>query len=238
MDKRKQTSGERKFRISATLVVALIVCLGLLLFFLALAREIVSQQKLASIDVNVLSALRKNSTAAGDQIAVVVSLVGSPISMSILAVAGAAWLIRGKRWATLATWVIAFAGATALAEGFKRAIARPRPTGAEAFLHGASFSFPSAHTVGATVGFGMLAYLIYVGGKPSRAKGSMLAFAAAFMAIAVGISRLYLGVHYATDVAGGLAIGGSWLMACIIAGEWARARVKREDRLAETGIHR
>ncbi len=228
MDTRKQTSDERKFRISATLIGALIACLVLLLIFLAIARNIVNQQQLASIDVNVLSAFRNNSTPAGDQIGVIVSLIGSPISMMILAVAGAAWLVRFKRWATLATWIIAFAGSTALVEGFKRAIQRVRPTGAEAFLHGASLSFPSGHTVGSTVGFGMLAYLVCISDNSTPLRRLLVILAAVIMAIAVGASRLYLGVHYFTDVIGGLAIAGSWLMACIVAGEWARGRERQE----------
>jgi undecaprenyl-diphosphatase len=103
-----------------------------------------------------------------------------------------------------------------LTEALKLVIQRPRPDGAAPFLAGASYSFPSGHTLGSVVGYGMLAYLLIREPRTtSVARGVVVVSIATALVIAIAVSRLYLGVHYFSDVVGALAAGSLWLSACI-----------------------
>jgi membrane-associated phospholipid phosphatase len=82
------------------------------------------------------------------------------------------------------------------------------------------FSFPSGHTAGATVAYGMLAYLA-LRVLPSRwhVPAVMLASALAFT---IGSSRVFLQVHFASDVLAGFAWGAAWLAVCVLSVELSR----------------
>jgi membrane-associated phospholipid phosphatase len=77
-----------------------------------------------------------------------------------------------------------------------------------------TWSFPSGHSSGALMIYGMLAYLL-ARAIPSRWIHDAIAVAAAFLIALIGLSRMYLGVHYFSDVIGGYAAGIVWLAACI-----------------------
>jgi membrane-associated phospholipid phosphatase len=151
-----------------------------------------------------------------------ISLTGSPIAMGTLALVVAILLARQRRWIVLSGWVAAFVGGAVLDWALKLAIARPRPSYGSAFLHGQSFSFPSGHAMGSLIGFGMLAYLLITFRAHYRRARIWIIAIAAVWTIAIGFSRLYLGVHYFSDVVGGYAAGVVWLAVCISGVEVAR----------------
>src|SRR5205823_14113617 len=95
---------------------------------------------------------------------------------------------------------------------------------AAAFLHHYSWSFPSGHAMGSLIGYGMLAYVLVVLRFHRRSTQISVLLGAALLIMAVGVSRLYLGVHYFSDVVGGYAAGLLWLAACISGVEIARRR--------------
>lgn len=76
-----------------------------------------------------------------------------------------------------------------------------------------TYSFPSGHAAAATVGFGFLAYLLL--NVVAAPLGIVLAVVFSIYALLVGISRVYLGAHFPSDVLGGMIIGGAGL-ACVI----------------------
>jgi undecaprenyl-diphosphatase len=82
--------------------------------------------------------------------------------------------------------------------------------------------------MGSFVGYGMLAYLLITFWARKNSTRVLIAFAAALLVLAVGFGRLYLGLHYFSDVIGGYAAGAVWLMACISGVEIAR----RQPRLS------
>jgi undecaprenyl-diphosphatase len=120
-----------------------------------------------------------------------------------------------RNWLVLTAWVAAFGGAGLLTFVLKNIIQRPRPVGAETYLYGMTFSFPSGHALGSLVGYGMLAYVIGSTWVSSARGRVRLAIATAALILAIGISRLYLGVHYFSDVVAGYAVGILWLSVCI-----------------------
>ena len=86
------------------------------------------------------------------------------------------------------------------------------------------WSFPSGHSSGAVVAYGMLAYVL-LRTLPSRWHLPVV-LAATALAFAVGCSRIFLEAHYASDVLAAFASGTAWLTACIVGIEIARRRVR------------
>lgn len=205
------------------LTLGLVASLAALWLFGAVTEDVVHHDPLTTFDLALATELRAHAIPVGDRIAVAISLVGSPVAMAALGVAVAVALAWRRAWALLAGWTAAFAGAGVLTWALKDIIRRPRPTGAAAFLHGASWSFPSGHSLGAMIGYGMLAYILALHASRRRSRATIYS-AAALLVVAIGLSRLYLGVHYFSDVVGGFAAGLVWLSACISGVEVARRR--------------
>jgi undecaprenyl-diphosphatase len=198
----------------------------------------VLQNALASIDSSLLEWMHRHATPAGVAVCVAISHLGSPLAMTVLAFAGALALAALGEWIILSGWVAAFSGAALLDRWLKVAIHRARPAYAAALLHHPSWSFPSGHAMGSLVGYGMLAYVVALRvrgarGGPRRTKILIVAGAALLIA-AIGISRLYLGVHYLSDVLGGYAAGLLWVSLCLVSVEIARRWQRRDLTLNPT----
>ncbi len=95
----------------------------------------------------------------------------------------------------------------------KHFIARPRPVGVALYIEDLS-SFPSGHATVAAALYGFLTYFLYK--KLSGAKRWFALVGGAFFILLIGFSRIYLGVHYLSDVAGGYLVGGAWLVGGIL----------------------
>jgi undecaprenyl-diphosphatase len=150
-----------------------------------------------------------------------VTTLGSPVVMAILTVVVAAVLARRRWWILLVAWLAANAGGGVLDLALKHVIHRARPTGADAFLYGSSFSFPSGHAMGSLIGYGMLVYLLITNWTWARRHRTGIVVTTALLVLAIGLSRLYLGVHFLSDVIGGFAAGAVWLAVCITGAELA-----------------
>ncbi len=193
-----------------------------LIAFVVIAYGVTHPGAVTQFDLRDFASRQRGVTAEGARFYVFVSLTGSPASMTILAALGGLFLAWQRRTLLLVSWVGAFAGASVLVVVLKRTVHRPRPAGAELFLHGASLSFPSGHALGSVVGFGMLTYLLaayWVKGDRSRA---LLVLISACWVGLIAYGRLYLGVHYMSDVIAGLTLGAAWLASCVGATEFAR----------------
>jgi membrane-associated phospholipid phosphatase len=120
---------------------------------------------------------------------------------------------RPSRW--LPVFLVAVTvGQTLMSTGIKELVDRIRPT-ANPIAHTLGPSFPSGHTTGAAACFA--AFALVLGRGRSRNWQSILAGTAVFIALAVAASRVLLGVHWLSDVIGGLALGWGWFALCSIA---------------------
>ena len=103
----------------------------------------------------------------------------------------------------------------------KTLIARPRPAG-EHLTYATGYSFPSGHSMLSLVFYGFVVYLLLTSGVIQRK--TVLVFTAALLVLLIGISRIYLNVHYASDVLGGFIIGAILLFGSIRLMNWSRGR--------------
>jgi membrane protein DedA with SNARE-associated domain/membrane-associated phospholipid phosphatase len=197
------------------LTVGFLVSLAALWLFGGVTEDVVHHDPLTAVDLQLASWFRMHSDALGDHVAMFVTNIGSPAAMGILAVIVAAVLLYRRWWIVFVGWVAANAGGALLDWALKRVIHRARPTGAAAFLYSTSFSFPSGHAMASLIGFGMLAYLLIAFWSWARRRATLVIAATVCLVLAVGLSRLYLAVHFLSDVIGGYAAGGVWLTACV-----------------------
>lgn len=135
--------------------------------------------------------------------------------MAVLFAAAVLYLWRAKQRTLVVAWVLSYVGGTVLDGVMKEVVRRPRPEYATRFLHYFSWSFPSNHSMGSLIGFAMLAYTI-VRVAPIRSRIAEIGiWAGAVLMIAlVGYSRIYLAVHYLSDVIAGYTLGALWLAVC------------------------
>lgn len=132
-----------------------------------------------------------------------------------------AWLVRRRLWHDGTAYVLSVAGDDGLDQGLKQLFHRPRPAVPWALAHETSFSFPSSHAMVSIVLYGMLAYLVcrwWITSPSPLLKAAITTFSLLLIA-GIGFSRVYLGVHFATDVLAGYIAGGIWLACAIVATE-------------------
>ena len=104
------------------------------------------------------------------------------------------------------------AGASLLFSGIKRVLDRDRPRRSTGWWASTNESLPSGHATMAVAVIGSLVVLLWAG-RSASARAAMVA-AAALWVVAVGLTRIYLGVHWFSDVVAGWLVGGAWLALC------------------------
>ena len=129
----------------------------------------------------------------------------------LLVVSGYLWWRRRDLSGALLPWV-AFVGSVILYQTSKSVVGRGRPPTSEMLQHAGGYAFPSGHSAQAMVIWGLVAVLAVTGPRPPGRRVRVAVYGVvAVVILLVGVSRIYLGVHWTTDVAGGYALGGAWL---------------------------
>jgi undecaprenyl-diphosphatase len=147
------------------------------------------------------------------------SWIGSPIVLVPAVTFAVAFMWWSGRKDDAVFVTAAALGGVALDEVMKLHFKRLRPDLPWAFVHEHSFSFPSGHSVMAMVLYGVLVYKTQDKLRSNWARAALMV--AAFLMVAgIGISRVYLGAHYPSDVAGGYFVGAIWLAAVIGSNLW------------------
>lgn len=176
----------------------------------------------ARLDAAVLDGSVESRTDVLTAAAVAVTHLGSTAAMAVLAVVVGARLWFLDRRADAVFVVGAMAGAQVVFRVLKELLDRPRPPVDGRLVHAASESLPSGHATTAIVVIGTLVVLAWPG-RTARVRAGMVVTAALWVG-AVGLTRLYLGVHWFSDVVAGWLVGGAWLAVCVAAWSWWRAR--------------
>ena len=181
--------------------------------------DVVSGGAIPAVDAAVLSWLQERASPALDRVAYVASFVGAELILPLLVLFGALFAIH-RRWGAVLSLVVITIGAQHLDTILKGAFRRVRPNPVSSpfleILPDQAFSFPSGH---AMVAAAFYLFLAYVAWRVLPRGWRVLCSAALLLVIlCVGLSRLYLGVHYLTDVIAGFAAGAGWTVVTILAG--------------------
>ena len=196
------------------LVSGLLLALAVLAFA-ALAEEVLSGGQMAAFDVAFARALQDQRTPGWDRFFAVVTSLGSRAALALVTLIVAAVLaVKGRRLLAL-WWLAAQAGGGLLNLTLKAAFARTRPEFADPRL-AASWSLHSGHAMGTFVLSGLAIYLL-LRGRRSWTTSVAIAAVALSWCVTMAFSRLYLGVHFASDVIAGIAAGAAWVAVCVSA---------------------
>jgi undecaprenyl-diphosphatase len=185
-----------------------------LYLFAALADEVMEQETLL-VDYTVLAVLRLVESPVLDTAALVISALGSEI-LAVLMVVLLATLGWQRRWGAAAGLLLTVVGAQLLNNVLKDLFQRTRPAPVEGLIPAQAFSFPSGHAMVAAAFYLFVGYLAW---RLLRGR-TRIVCAAILVSIAllIGLSRLYLGVHYLTDVVAGYLAGFAWTSTVIVGG--------------------
>ena len=200
------------------LVAMLVLTASLALFLAVLTAMIMGETQ--GLDEGALLALR----AAGDSghiagpswltgLVLALTTLGNDLTLTAFVLLGAAWfLFRGDRRALNMILIVGIGGLL-LMLALKFGIGRPRPDLVPRLVDVAAGSFPSGHAMMTMAIFLALAVLVGRGWKSRRARNLAVA-GVVTLSIAVGATRMFVGVHYPSDVLAGWLIGLAWAAAC------------------------
>lgn len=191
--------------------------------FVQLADEVQEQETL-TFDVAVLEAINNYSSTFLDVLTVVLTQLGGVIGVTVIGI-GLALLLWGRRKRRGAViLVIGVGGAALLNLLLKAFFQRDRPDLWERLVVEHSYSFPSGHAMAS----GALALSLIVIFWRTRWRWPIVSFAALYMVI-IGLTRLYLGVHYPTDILAGWMVSAAWVATVAIVLGFGRSLRKGRD---------
>ncbi|HIK08028.1 MAG TPA: phosphatase PAP2 family protein [Trichormus sp. M33_DOE_039] len=169
------------------------------------------------LDESILLGLQKLHSPLLDAIMKSVTFLGEPLFfLSISSVLGInLWQNQHQREAT--TLGLATVGAVGLNVLFKELFRRSRPALWDYIVNAVHYSFPSGHAMVSTAVYGCIGYIL---AKEFPQWRKPILGSTTVLILAIGVSRLYLGVHWPTDILAGYAAGLLWLIVCILYLEW------------------
>ena len=177
-----------------------------------------------TVDLDLVRDVAADRTGFLTGAARVLSDLGSGyVVFPMAAIACAALYIRGLAGPALAV-AASTAGAVLLSSVDKLLVGRPRPP-VRHLEHVTSASFPSGHTTQASAFYGAL-LVVFLCREPGWLRAAMAATVTIALVIGIALSRVYLGVHYPSDIVGGLLLGGAW---CAIVSSLLVGRQRSRD---------
>jgi membrane-associated phospholipid phosphatase len=195
------------------LLCLLVVLVASLVAFAHVVEDYLTRDPLVDWDVRFASWLHEHSSGQLVTFFKVATWAGNSVVLLLLVGAVAAMLARRRRMKDAALLILVLGGAGVVNALLKLLFQRPRPE--LAFVHLETYSFPSGHAAVSTATFTALAFVIAQRARPRQAV-AIWAVAMALILL-VGFSRLYLGVHYLSDVLAGTSFGLAWASLCLIA---------------------
>ncbi len=193
--------------------------------FATIAVDVAHGDRLIALDHDVAAWLHRHATPSMTAWMMAITDLNSTFAVSCYAAAIALHQAWRRHWRRVATVVLCVGGVLAVNVLMKLAFHRARPAFDDPLLTLSTYSFPSGHVAGSTALYGL--FVAWVFGRTQRLPWRLLAVIGALAAIAlVALSRMYLGVHYLSDVAAAFAEGVAWLALCLgaLAAFWRHDR--------------
>lgn len=185
--------------------------------FLAIAWNVTARTALVALDGRIATWLHQHGSPPLTLFFLAVTNLHSPAAMAAWSVLFAAFLGRRREWYWLATLAASVAGGMLVNTLLKASYERLRPHFDDPLIVLQSFSFPSGHTAGAVLFYGVLAAFLVSRFYGARRRAAIMAVAV-FAVVLVAFSRMYLGAHYLSDVVAAACSSTVWLVLCLSAG--------------------
>jgi undecaprenyl-diphosphatase len=198
-------------RLTASVLALMLVVWG----FSGLLEEVLDNDTLVRWDRIAHAWFHDRASRAGLLTFDGITTLGS-IGVWVLVALVALWLWRSRHHLLLSVWLGSNLGGLVLQMALKTLIHRTRPQYAASYLHGHSYSFPSGHAMQSTIAYVMVVVVGSLASERWRTHRALLLAGAIALVLVIGFSRVYLGVHYPSDVIGGFAAGTAWLLASTI----------------------
>jgi undecaprenyl-diphosphatase len=200
-------------------IVGLAVAAACTWAFFAIAGEVPEKGMMVRVDLAVTNWLQVHGTERGESIFSAISLLGSPVLAALILMAGVVLLAR-RDWRHLMVLCTTCCGGALLNGVLKVVFRRARPSFASEFSV-TSWSFPSGHAMDSLIVYGLFAY--WIASQFPRVRLAAIVGATVLVAT-IGYARIYLGVHYLSDVVAGYSAGLIWLAVCITGYQFAERR--------------
>ena len=195
------------------LTVAAAVAVASAWTFLGITQDVVAHEELARLDPQVLTWVLAHRSGAMDGFFEAATWLGARVVVvPVLLVVGAAVARARRSWRPIASIAVVYGAAVLLHATVALAVHRPRPDRAAWLSHAAGWAYPSGHTTQAVAGWGILALVLSAGARPRHR--ILLLGSATGVAALVAASRVYLGVHWLSDVLGGITLS------CTLLASW------------------
>lgn len=214
-------------------LLAMVIAGAGLWAFADIAGELMEADEGHNLDVTVLAYLRPYANphdALGppwfERSVAELTTFGGTANLTLIAVVIVLFLLIQKRIASALLVIVALGGGVAISEWVKALFGRDRPPLIYRAVETTSASFPSGHAMLSTVTYLTLGALLAQVMPRRRLKVFVLA-TAVLLALIVGASRVYLGVHWLSDVLAGWSLGAAWAMICWLAAWWMRRQLGR-----------
>lgn len=194
----------------AVYIAASLAFSGLMLFMFAkLAWQTIFRNTMSVFDNMVIWLVRYFAVPGLDQAMIIITNLGYGTIYNAIVLGSAGLLALLRRWRELEALLLCLLGGAALNSFLKYVFERERP---EAFrlVEAAGYSFPSGHAMVSLCFYGMIAFLLARQIRSWHGR-NIIIVCAVFLIAGIGVSRIYLGVHYPSDVVAGYAAGATWL---------------------------
>ena len=192
------------------ILVGLLGTVGFIFLFALLTDEVFDKE-LVGLDTNLALWSYDLANPALTLFFTIITDIGSPVGIGVLTAITFGLLMWRKLYLLAWLGLILIVGSALVDEILKQIFRRARPELLAGGQHLSSYSFPSGHATGSICFFGFLIWLSWQLLKKPIHK-VLLTILLVLMILLVGFSRIYLGVHYPTDVLGGYLAGGAWLI--------------------------
>ena len=192
---------------------SLIILIGFTLIFwgFAIALEV---HHLHRFDLFIINWVQSFISVKLTSVMEMFTFLGSAQGVISVAIMTLTIMLINKKWWESVFFVIAVAGSTLFNALLKWIFHRARPT-IHPIITETGYSFPSGHSMSSIVVYGMIMFFLILFLKNGLAK-FLAVLVLSFLILMIGVSRIYLGVHYPSDVIAGFSAGGAWLLVCLI----------------------
>ncbi|NOY39958.1 MAG: phosphatase PAP2 family protein, partial [Nitrospirae bacterium] len=206
------------------LTVGLVISAVFVWIFGGITEDILTGDPFVAIDSWVLAHVLYFRTPGVSRFMILFTQLGGVTAIMIGSLVVGSYLVFRRRFDYLVTYIMAIIGGGFLVVVLKRAIHRIRPISETSLINIGGWSFPSGHAMMSVILYGMITYFIIRDMRSWKLRVFMVT-AAGFVIFMIGLSRIYLQVHYLSDVLAGYAGGMFWLSICITGLEVYRKKV-------------